>query len=339
MTNIYFIRHCEPKRSGEYNDKTYPLSEKGLADCALVTDFLQDKHINIMLSSPFKRAIDTISDFAIKHGLEIELIDDFRERKIADTWIDDFYTFAKKQWEDFSYKLPNGENLAEVQARNINALNNVLIKYKNKNIVIGTHGQALATIINYYNNDYGFDDFMAMANIMPWVAKMTFDNNILIDLQKIDLFKKVPMLTEFKECKVKIFELGELQAYKYTVVFARYNNKWIYCRNKNKDVFETAGGSINEHETAIQGAKRELYEETGVKIFTITPVFDYAVYTENGFANGQVFYAEVQEFGEIPKEFEMTEIKEFETIPEKMRFPNILPVLYEQMDKWCMVKM
>ena len=56
------------------------------------------------------------------------------------------------------------------------------------------------------------------------------------------------------------------------------------------------------------------------------------VYTDAGFANGQVFYADVQELGEL--EFEMSEVCEFDTIPDKMRFPQILPVLYERINKW-----
>ena len=50
MTTIYFIRHATPDRKGVggmFTDATYPLSEKGLADVALVTDFLQDKKISI----------------------------------------------------------------------------------------------------------------------------------------------------------------------------------------------------------------------------------------------------------------------------------------------------
>jgi len=31
--------------------------------------------------------------------------------------------------------------------------------YEGKNIVIGTHGTALSTIINYYDSTYGYDDF------------------------------------------------------------------------------------------------------------------------------------------------------------------------------------
>ncbi|MCL1997133.1 MAG: histidine phosphatase family protein [Defluviitaleaceae bacterium] len=339
MTTIYFIRHAETLRSADsiFNDRTYPLSPKGLVDRKLVTEYLQDKSVDIVLSSPFKRAVDTVLEFAQQKGLEMELIEDFRERKIADTWIDDFKAFAKRQWTDFSYKQPDGENLADVQERNIAALNDVLDRYAGKNIAIGTHGTALSTIINYYDKSYGFEDFNAMVHIMPWVVKMTFDRDVLIALRKIDLFlpEQIP---NYKNCKVVTAELGELKAYRYTVIFARYNDKWIYCRHKDRDVFETPGGSINEGESALEGAKRELYEETGAENFFITPAFDYAVHTEIEFSNGQVFYADIKTLGEMPKGFEMVEIRGFKTVPDKMRFPQILPVLYEKLHKWLGVE-
>ena len=188
MTTIYFIRHATPDRTvGE--DATFPLSEKGLTDVPLVTAYLQDKAIDIVLSSPFKRSYDTVADFAETAGLTIEVIDDFRERAIShERWIDDFATFSKEQWADFSYKLPDGECLADVQARNIAVLKDVLVRYKGKNIAVGTHGTALSLIIHYYSPAYGFKDFKAMASLMPWAVKMTFDENACTAIEKIDLF-------------------------------------------------------------------------------------------------------------------------------------------------------
>ena len=72
-----------------------------------------------MFSSPYKRSKDTIQEFADMKNLEIFLIEDFRERKIDSVWIEDYNSFSKKQWEDFSYKLSDGECLEEVQSRNI----------------------------------------------------------------------------------------------------------------------------------------------------------------------------------------------------------------------------
>ncbi len=324
MTNIYFVRHAQPDHNIR-DDLTRPLSEKGLIDRTLVTEFLGDKSIDCVLSSPYKRAIDTIVDFAKKNHHTIQIVDNFRERDSV--WVEDFIDFAKKQWADFSYKRSDGECLAEVQKRNISALFDVLTQYKDKNIVIGTHETALSTIINYFDNTYGFDDFIAMANIMPWVVRMKFDGENLVGMWKIDLFEPN---NDSVMHTVLTPELGTYKGYEVVAVFARYHNKWLYCRAKTRDVFGMIGGGIENGETPLEAAKRELYEETGATKYSIEPVCDYRGVSSRRLLNGQLFYAVLEELGDLPKEFEIAEVKLFDSIPDKMRFPELLSILFEK---------
>jgi 2,3-bisphosphoglycerate-dependent phosphoglycerate mutase len=191
-TAVYFIRHAQADNAVR-DGRIRPLTEKGMRDRALVTAFLQDKGIDVVLSSPFKRAVDTVADFAMKKNLGIELVEDFRERK-SDSDMGrgrpEFDAFMERQWADFTYTLSDGECLADVRERNIAAFNEALAKYRGKNIVIGTHGTALSAIINYYDKTYGFADFMAMVDVLPWVVKMDFDGEACVGIEKIDLFGK-----------------------------------------------------------------------------------------------------------------------------------------------------
>ncbi|GHV12702.1 phosphoglycerate mutase [Clostridia bacterium] len=191
MTTIYFVRHAEADNT-ERDGAIRPLTTKGMADRAAVTAYLQDKAIDYILSSPYKRAVDTITDFADRNGFTIETVYDFRERKSDSDWVrdTDFWPFIERQWNDFSYKLSDGECLTEVQERNIKAVNEVLVRFSNKNVVIGTHGTALSTIINYYDNSYSFQDFLAMVNILPWAVKMKFDGKNCVSIEKIDVLEK-----------------------------------------------------------------------------------------------------------------------------------------------------
>ena len=191
MTTVYFIRHAQADNANR-DDRNRPLTEKGMNDRALVTAFLQDKKINAVFSSPFKRAVDTVADFAQKNGFVIETVEDFRERKSDSDWLQDtdFWPFAERQWADFSYSLSDGECLAGVQARNIAALNQVLIRNEGKNIVIGTHGTALSTMIHYYDHTYDFEAYRTMVNFLPWVVVMSFEGDRCAGMDKIDLFRK-----------------------------------------------------------------------------------------------------------------------------------------------------
>jgi len=190
MTTVYFIRHAESDYSVR-ESRIRPLTEKGFADCRLVTEFLCDKNIDAVLSSPYKRAVDTLRDFIQKNNFEIQTIEGFCEQRSDSSHLArtvEFSIYAKNHWADFSYKLGDGESLSECQGRNITALKKAISQYKGKNIAIGTHGIALSTIINYYDNTYMYEDFMAMAFIYPWVVKMSFDDEDRVTIEKFDLF-------------------------------------------------------------------------------------------------------------------------------------------------------
>ena len=190
MTTIYFVRHAKPDYQN-HNDRLRELTEKGLEDSRSVTAFLSDKKIDLIFSSPYRRAIDTIKNFADKNEMPILIVDDFRERKVDTAWVDDFESFCKSQWEDFNFKLPGGESLKEVQSRNIRALKKILQKYKGKNIVIGTHGTSLSTIIHYFNPAFGYENFQEIRNFMPWILQFDFFANDFISMREYRLYKNL----------------------------------------------------------------------------------------------------------------------------------------------------
>lgn len=189
MTTVYFVRHAEPNYNN-HDDMLRELSEKGRKDRELVTEFLADKEVDVVLSSPYKRAVDTIRDFAEKNEYEIEIVKDFRERKIDNVWIEDFAGFCKAQWDDFNYKLSDGESLGEVQKRNIAALNEVLETYAGKTIVVGSHGTALSTIVNYYDKTFGHVEFEKIRLLMPWIVEFKFDGQKCVGIQQFNLLEK-----------------------------------------------------------------------------------------------------------------------------------------------------
>jgi len=137
-----------------------------------------------------------------------------------------------------------------------------------------------------------------------------------------------------KKWKVELHTINELQNYRYVIIFARYQNKWLYSRHKDRETFESPGGHIEPGETPLQAAKRELYEETGALVFNIQPAFDYSVHTSVDFANGQVFFAQIEQLGPLP-ESEICEVRLYDTIPDKMTYPQVLPVLHHKI-QGCM---
>lgn len=187
LTHIYFVRHAEPNYKN-HDDPTRELTEKGMRDRIRVTAFLSDKHVDAVLSSPYKRAVDTVAHFAQAQNLPIVLMNDFRERRVDGGWIEDFDAFTNRQWADFDYKLSDGETLREVQGRNVAALRNVLEDYAGKTVIIGSHGTALSAVVNYYQPKFGLADYKRIISLMPWVVHFTFSGQECIGIEEHNLF-------------------------------------------------------------------------------------------------------------------------------------------------------
>lgn len=187
MTHVYFVRHAEPNYEN-HDDLRRELTAKGMRDRELVTDFLMKQNIDAVLSSPYKRAVDTVKHFADRKGLPVITVDDFRERRVDSEWIADFDAFARRQWADFSYKRSDGETLAEVQNRNTRALQEVLAEYAGKSVAIGSHGTALSTIIHSYCPQFDYSEFTRIKSLMPWVVHFAFAGNACRRIEELDLF-------------------------------------------------------------------------------------------------------------------------------------------------------
>jgi len=185
ITTVYFVRHAESDASIR-EDSARPLTQKGLDDSQRVTQALKDKNISRIYASPYRRTVDTVRDISRYLDQEIALVDDFRERKVGE-WVEDFRSYAIRQWDDFDYKLNGGESLREVQARNIAALFRIIARDRGEGIIVATHGTALSTIINYFQPEYGFDDFWHMVDKMPYIICMEFEGNNLRRMTEVVL--------------------------------------------------------------------------------------------------------------------------------------------------------
>ncbi len=174
MTNIFFVRHAQPDKFW-LDDRTRPLTEQGMKDRLPVTKALESCKIHIIYSSPYKRSYDTVLHYAEKYGMTINTDERLRERRQGT----DSGKFLEKRWDDFNFCEENGESLMSVQNRIIEAVNEILERHPNKNIVIGTHGTALSTILNFYDKTFVCDGFKRIWHCMPYIIKLSFEHKYL----------------------------------------------------------------------------------------------------------------------------------------------------------------
>lgn len=187
MTNIYFVRHAQPDYGWE-DDRTRPLTAEGIKDSKIVLSTLQNKNIDMFYCSPYKRSLDTIEETAAYFGKEIITDDRLRERTAGA--YGNRHSMFERRWKDHDYHEENGESLHMVQKRNIAALSGILTKHKNQNIVIGTHGTALSTILNYYDPAFGCSDYLRIIDWMPYIIELNFDGNTLVSQKELCYIEK-----------------------------------------------------------------------------------------------------------------------------------------------------
>jgi 2,3-bisphosphoglycerate-dependent phosphoglycerate mutase len=54
-------------------------------------------------------------------------------------------------------------------------LERILGECKGQNVIVGTHGMALSTVIHYYDPRFGYGDFARLLPLMPMIVKLTFE--------------------------------------------------------------------------------------------------------------------------------------------------------------------
>lgn len=132
---------------------------------------------------------------------------------------------------------------------------------------------------------------------------------------------KIYKMNDKTDERQTIFLPGMLDDIKFVVMYARYQDKWVYAWHRYRKSFEHAGGHVEPGEAPMAAAMRELFEETGITDCKMRPLWDYVQYSDKGefVNNGRVYLAEVHSLGELP-ESEMDRIELFDTTPENYTY-------------------
>jgi len=125
----------------------------------------------------------------------------------------------------------------------------------------------------------------------------------------------------------------------YSVIAAKYGDKWIYVRHHRRNTWEIPGGHIEENETSDDAAKRELMEETGAADFKIECVATYSVLKDGKRGFGRLYLADISKLGPVPDISEIAEIKILDSLPENLTHPDIQPHLFKKVITFLKTKL
>ncbi len=206
IKEVYFVRHSKPLKvnndknmdSLQIQNEKQPLSIEGENIAREKLNIEELKDIDKLYSSSYVRAISTAKYIAENNNIEINVINDFGERKFGiNSWDELPDNFGEKQFLDENYKTEFGESQKEVRERTFNALMNVL-KSDEEKIAIVFHSTAILFLLmtwckvipskedfSYkllFNDKEVFNDKIDYCEIF----KLTFDDkNKLINIENI----------------------------------------------------------------------------------------------------------------------------------------------------------
>ncbi len=181
VTTIYLVRHAHSSYTPD--ELVRPLSSKGLEAAEKVTEILVNKDIDYIISSPYKRAIQTVEGLSKKINKKIIIEDNFRERLLAKKPVEDFQGAITKVWDDYTFSWEGGESNIVAQKRGVKALEHIMKKYEDANISIGTHGNIMTLIMNYYDSKYDFEFWKNLE--MPDIYRLKFEEGRFLEAHKI----------------------------------------------------------------------------------------------------------------------------------------------------------
>lgn len=121
---LYLVRHCQA--TGQEPDA--PLTARGEQQSAQLANFLQPSMIAHIVTSPFRRAQQTVEPLALATGLPVEIDARLAERTLSTEPLPDWRERLQATWDDFDMVLPGGESSRADTTRGMATLSDALAR-------------------------------------------------------------------------------------------------------------------------------------------------------------------------------------------------------------------
>ena len=134
--------------------------------------------------------------------------------------------------------------------------------------------------------------------------------------------------------KVTFYEISEIEdaCLEFAVIAARYQDKWVFCRHKQRSTWEIPGGHRALGEDIQKTVQRVLYEKIGAENAEWIPVCVYCVEKSQNVKNfGMLYWANIEALREL---LEMKEVLFSDILPKELTYPEIQTELFRRIQGW-----
>lgn len=192
---LYFIRHGKTEVVDGNFFRSH-LSNEGILQSKNALELLPKP--DIIITSPFYRAIDTAQIFCDHYNLKYEIADYLGEWKLQTQNLPDeeYFPEEKKGWKDQDYIVKGNESLNQLKERAYNGLLETITKYEGKNIdniFLFAHGTIIDMLCSKLNNRQArIDDIRNMKYLDYAIVEYTDKlNNVKVNINNIKLIKDI----------------------------------------------------------------------------------------------------------------------------------------------------
>jgi 2,3-bisphosphoglycerate-dependent phosphoglycerate mutase len=180
LSTLYFVRHAHAEWTP---DEDRPLSTQGSQCAVRVADILSAYPISAIYSSPSRRACQTVIPLAERLGLSIYTEPDLQERRLGSEVFIDFLIAVEVTWLNPSFAYPGGESNITAQQRGITVVERLLKWHPADHIVLSTHGNLMALILQAYDSSIDFSFWKSLS--MPDIYRLTISQSGMGVMQRL----------------------------------------------------------------------------------------------------------------------------------------------------------
>ena len=202
MTTIYLISNNITNKNFindknndnlEFRIKKLSLNNEGINNAIKLSNYF--KNINYIYSSEYKASIETSNYLSNKLKRKVRIDKRLNLKTIGITKLSELPNYYHEQaYLDSNYKLYNGESQNDVRNRMYSLINELINKYKNKNIILVTHYINIIYLLKIwckikYKEDIIYNNKVISKSTRndPNIFKLIFNNNKIISIEYLSL--------------------------------------------------------------------------------------------------------------------------------------------------------